>query len=449
MKKIGLVMILFFSAVLHGQDEPRVRLRTRFDPAGSVLVGQPVRFHVDVLVTTWLTRAPIFPKLEIDGALVIFPEERARNLSDRFEGQSWFGVSRSYIIYPQKPGEFQIPTSEVVVTYGQADEPARLSLEPVAFRATIPAQARGLGYFFATTDFQLTHRLEPKDLSNLKVGDSIHRTVQITADKTFSMFLPPVEFEPVDGLAVYPDPPKLEDRSDDRIGFLGGSRSDSASYVIEKEGNFYLPPLSVFWWDLEADGMREAKIPAVEFSAAANPGYASEIPLPLDDEGEFPEEKEVNRIDQIKEAWIPLLLSALFLVLLIHYMLRFVKFSQKKRRERQFRYLQSEEAFFDRLKMEARKGEASNLILHLYQWMDRFSTGEQINTLEDLEGFDKKLGETLSAAIKNRYSAKPSQETSPGSNSEIIQMLYRFRKCRSEARKGEPSDWIQLPELNP
>ena len=64
------------------------------------MVGQPVRLTVDVLVTTWLTGAPEFPDLELPGAIVVLPEERALNLSEDFEGGRWFGLSRSYLIYP-------------------------------------------------------------------------------------------------------------------------------------------------------------------------------------------------------------------------------------------------------------------------------------------------------------------------------------------------------------
>ena len=192
-KRIMLMLVLL-GVNAQAQDEPQAMLRTRLEPAGPVLVGQPVRLHVDVLVTTWLTGSPEYPLFELEGALVVLPEERPVNLTENIEGNTWFGLRRSYLIYPQEPREYQIPSNTVIVRYGQASEPASLRLEQHTFNARIPDEAQGLGYFIATTGFRLEQELNPKPES-LKAGDSIRRTITMYADGTLSMFLPPVRFE--------------------------------------------------------------------------------------------------------------------------------------------------------------------------------------------------------------------------------------------------------------
>ena len=110
------------------------------------MVGQPVRLTVEVLVTTWLTGAPEFPDLELPGAIVVRPEERALNLTVDFEGARWFGVARSYLIYPQEPREFATPAAEVVVKYGGGTRPSvQLAIPEQALLRHDSGASRGTG----------------------------------------------------------------------------------------------------------------------------------------------------------------------------------------------------------------------------------------------------------------------------------------------------------------
>ena len=59
--------VFFLLALPLAAQQPVVR--ARFTPADSVLVGQPVRLTLDVLVPSFFTSAPQFPTFEIPSTI--------------------------------------------------------------------------------------------------------------------------------------------------------------------------------------------------------------------------------------------------------------------------------------------------------------------------------------------------------------------------------------------
>jgi len=332
---------LAFCGVILAQDSetPEPILRLNIDPQEAVLVGQPVRLYVDVLVPTWLSRAPEFPTLEIPGAIVVGPEERATNLTEPVDGQNWFGLRRSYLVYPQEPRQYEIPAEEVVVHYslgGAKSATVGLPIPSQTFVARIPSEAAWIGYFIATTRLDLTQQLDPS-VEGLRVGDSLRRTISISADQTFAMFLPPIEFESIEGLAVYPDQPQVVDKSADREGFKEGRRVESVSYVIQTSGRYQLPGVTIFWWDLNAGRLREATLRPISFEAVANPEYVSELAPPVEKEPAGAAVKEETLFDSLKRSAIPIVLGlglmAVVALVLRRMVPRFREWWNRRRRE--------------------------------------------------------------------------------------------------------------------
>ena len=74
---------------------------------------------------------------------------------------------------------------------------------------------------------------------DLKVGDSITRTVAIRAEGTPAMLLPPTTFVRLDGLALYPNQSLLQDNLDRRTGVQSTTRTDEATYMLERGGRLH------------------------------------------------------------------------------------------------------------------------------------------------------------------------------------------------------------------
>ena len=63
------------------------------------------------------------------------------------------------------------------------------------------------------------------------------------------MLLPPITFAAVDGLALYPAQPSLQDKTDGRTDALTATRTDSATYMLQRPGDYALPAIDVRWWN--------------------------------------------------------------------------------------------------------------------------------------------------------------------------------------------------------
>jgi len=257
-------------------QEPQPLLRVSFEPGPRVLVGQPLTLHVELLTPSWFPKPPQFPTLEIANAVTVLPEG-SLNLNTSVDGNSYAGLRRSYLIYPQATGEFTLPQAEVEFVYAlpnaRPSEPTSLAFPPETFEAYIPAEAAGMASFLATTRLSVKQELDPEPTA-LKEGDSFRRTITIEADQTFAMFLPPVEWSAPEGIRVYPDPPKSTDRGTGRGGFVGGQRVDAAVYVAREAGAYSLPEIEVSWWDLNTNQARTETLSAIEFQVEENPNAA-------------------------------------------------------------------------------------------------------------------------------------------------------------------------------
>lgn len=272
------------------------------------------------------------------------------------------------------------------------------------------------------------------------------------ADGSFAMFLPPVKFESEDGLALYADPPRLEDRSEDRAGFQGGRRIDSATYVIEQEGSYRLPPVEIYWWDLESNRLLQATVPEVEFQAAPNPDFVPVIPLPLENE-----EAEVNIVE--KETWldvakrwsIPAAAALVILFLLVRIVPGLIRRIQKRLKERRQRYENSEDAAYEKLLQANRSGNAQELFGKLYLWLDRMTPPGKVLLLKEFilrEGNTTLQAEveTLEADLYGKEPAGAKQAERPLN----YKILARTRKRILRHRTGRiPSSTVDLPDLNP
>lgn len=69
-------------------------------------------------------------------------------------GPTWRREVRSYTVYPQRPGDYEVSGIEVDVPYstgGAAGTTARVSVNPLRFEATLPPGTERLSYFIATS----------------------------------------------------------------------------------------------------------------------------------------------------------------------------------------------------------------------------------------------------------------------------------------------------------
>ncbi|HZS56351.1 MAG TPA: BatD family protein [Bryobacteraceae bacterium] len=404
-----------------------------------IIVGQGVRVNVTVLVPNYFLGAPGFPELNVENAIVVQPQETPQNSNETINGQTFAGIGVTYLIYPQQPGTFKLPAAAVTVKYASNPPEStemRLPLPAVSFEAIIPPQAANLDYFLPTTSFVVTQKFD-KALKNLKVGDTITRTVTITGSKLKAMLIPPIKFQVPDGIDVYPKQPMVNDIKNDRGEFVEGKRVDSATYLIRKEGDYTLPAIQIEWWNLAAGKVQTASLPPTRFTAAPNPDYRPELaPEP---------EPVVTRAVEKTNPFYPLLGKiagiSLIVLILVWLWVRFARWIGRRWRTSRAAYRESEAAHFSRLRKACRARNAKDAYPLFLSWLSRFKPGVSVDRFL-LEAADDNLTYQFEALASMLYSRS---RAATWSGNHMIEALQHVRSRRSAANFSRHT----LPPLNP
>ncbi len=361
-------------------------VRARLEGNGDVWVGQAVPLNVEVIVPTWFTAAPRFPELEVENAVTLSPEA-AVNFVVQSAGKTFSAQGQRYLIFPQTKGKYTVPSVKVEVSYalldGKPSAPAFLSSFPLTFEARVPTGAEGAKYFLTTDRFQIGQSLDRK-LEGLKVGDSIIRTVSMTADNTVGMTLPVLGFESPDGIRLYPGVPKISEKAE--RGKIEAGQTETVTYVLEREGSYKLPEIGILWWDPQTKKMNKALLPAIEFKVEENPGYNAEVFASSEESGEKPADETKRTIfDWVKtwSHWVVALLGAFLLLLIVRRILWMNGISIRSLLAERKRWrADAEITYFTRFRKASLSNDARASLRELMFWLDRMNTRPLAPTLE-------------------------------------------------------------------
>ena len=226
----------------------------------SLYVQEQLLFTVRLYYTINGIRNPQFTELEMENSVIqlIGSPNQYEKLLDGVR----FGVyEKRYVIFPQRSGPLEIPDIlfRGEVTDGSSNFVFRnLNTRRVtAFIEGItidvmerPASVQADGFWLPVTNLTLEEQWNPP-LAELKVGDTISRTVTMVADGLDGAVLPPFSDMTLTGANVYPDPPTIERTFVD--GNIVGTRTETVSIVATESGFIEIPQISVPWWNVNTD----------------------------------------------------------------------------------------------------------------------------------------------------------------------------------------------------
>lgn len=437
-----LIAIILFAPLRAVAQSPVVR--AHFEPSQNIMVGQPVRLIVSVFVPNYFTGSPDFPEFEMENAVVVMPQDRPENSNIQIGDAKYFGITQTYVIYPQQAGEFHLPTIRLSVPYAQTPPKtttAQALVPSLSFRADVPAAARGLSYFLPTTQLTIAEKWSTS-LKKIQAGDTIERTVTITASKMQAMLIPPLQFDAPEGLRIYSSEPVVRDQKTPRGDFIYGQRVETAKYYVEKSGAYTLPAIELQWWDLNTRRLATASLPATSFQAAINPGLVAELPPSQPNEQTIQTPTKRVAIHWRRIALITLqgilCLAIIFLAYLAVRTLTPYAIALRKNQQ------QSESAYFHRLIHAAKKDDAQLSYAYLLQWFGRvypnqsFSDVVTLHANTDLQGQISGLtGSLYSEAVSSRWTGES-----------LAKELQQFR-ATAVSKKARAQTHGSLVELNP
>ncbi len=249
---------------------PEPTVTVTLDPP-RVMVGQKTTLAVTVLAPNYMPAPPVIPDFQVLNAVT--RPVGAVNQTETKDGVTFAGVRYEFAIYPQEPGSYVLANQQVTVTYA-ADPPntrkVDIALPRQTFEAFIPGAAQDLEPFVAAESIAAEQKVE-RSSQDLKVGDSIKRIVTVKAKGTPAMLLPPAAFARIDGTALYPGQPSVQDNVDRRTGALSATRVDEGTYMLERAGDYTLPPIELAWWNVRDGRIERTRVDAVTLHVADNP----------------------------------------------------------------------------------------------------------------------------------------------------------------------------------
>jgi hypothetical protein len=302
----------------------------------SVYVQEQLLFTVRLYYTINGIRNPQFTELEMENSVIQLIG--SPNQYEKLIDSQRYGVyEKRYVIFPQRSGPLEIPDIlfRGEVTDGSSNFVFRnLNTRRVtAFIEGItidvmerPAAVQRDGFWLPVSNLTLVESWST-DINNLKVGDSVVRTVTMTADGLDGAVLPPFSPTEIAGLNLYPDPAEIERTFVD--GAIVGTRIETTSMVPTSSGNVEIPEISIPWWNINTNQLEATVIPATRLVIATVTG---EVPaeqtvastanleellsqLPVVDQDMIDEQAEAEFIE-VQAAWLNTTIAAAFIIVL-------------------------------------------------------------------------------------------------------------------------------------
>lgn len=302
----------------------------------SVYVQEQLLFTVRLYYTINGIRNPQFTELEMEDSVIqlIGSPNQYEKLID---GERYGVYEKRYVIFPQRSGPLEVPDIlfRGEVTDGSSNFVFRnLNTRRVtAFIEGItinvlerPSAVQSDDFWLPVSNLTLEESWST-DLNSLKVGDSLVRTVTMTADGLDGAVLPPFSPTEIEGLNLYPDPAEIERTFVE--GAIVGTRIEVTSMVPVDSGNIVIPEISIPWWNIDTDQIEATVIPAKSLVIATITG---EIPaeqtvastenleellsqLPVVDQEMIDAQAQAEFIE-VEAAWLSYTIAAAFIIVM-------------------------------------------------------------------------------------------------------------------------------------
>ena len=255
----------------------------RFQPGreGSTWVGQELELQLELWSEGFSFGNQLFVLPEVKGGYLLQADSTTVKLNENRGGVQWQGLRYTFLLYPQVQGRLEVPAFDVSFKssagFGAPVSTFEFRTRPLIIEARLPPGMESGRLLVTTTSFGMEASWKPQVVEDntvqLKVGDAITLSVSRSARDVPGMVFTPLPELLIDGLGIYPGTPQVEDRVN--RGSLTGSRTETITFVCEREGAFEIPEMRFQWWDPEMEVLQEKVIPALALDVAAHPAYAA------------------------------------------------------------------------------------------------------------------------------------------------------------------------------
>ena len=434
----------------------------------ALYVQEQLLFTVKLYYTINGIRNPQFTELEMEDTVIQLIGS-PNQYEQIIEGVRYGVYEKRYVIFPQRSGPLEIPDIlfRGEVTDGSSNFVFRnLNTRRVtAFIEGItisvnerPVAAQEFDNWLPVTNLSISEEWST-DLENLSVGDSITRTITLTADGLDGAVLPPFSPETLDGINVYQDPASIERTYVD--GSIVGTRVESSTLVPVIAGTIEIPEIVIPWWDVSSDELKEAVITAKSIQVSTIEG---EIPSEQAEESignleellaasptvdqEMIDAQEEEEFIEVGIYWLNYIIAFICIVVLTsiyRLVLRpnneeisdYLQNLKNKYKSRISPY-NNERVAFRQLKTACKKEDLTKIKGALITWCDHYSRENKLNTIEGI--LQNPNWSSLHSIIINLqntlyFKDKSAQNVQIFSSKELLKEIKNLRDLKRKQKK--------------
>ena len=244
-KHIIILLLLFQATIGFAQNNvvSEVSINRR-----SVYLGQPVEVSVGIFTPTWFTKGVNFGNIKVNGAFTIY--FRSVSTSKKINGKNYAGVVAIYNVFPYDDEDLVFPSLEMVVE--TPDEGGFKGIKRSVKTKSRDIVVKAVPNGYNANDWLVANNVSVNeswqgDLKTVKVGDVIQRSVYRKAYGTVSELIPPVFWDSIQGVSIYPSRSSIN--TEKTKTSISATRTESVRYLFEKEGTVTLPEITITWWN--------------------------------------------------------------------------------------------------------------------------------------------------------------------------------------------------------
>jgi len=234
--------------------------------------GQQVTVNLDLKTTGFSFSNSHFNLPEVSGAFLMQTDTTTIKFSENIDDETWQVIRYPLALYPQKAGQVEIPSIAVRFNtsagFGSTEKAFEFQTEPLQLTVKLPPGVKEGELLVTTTSFELDHDWQPQS-GTAQTGDAFTLTVSRRASDISAMLLPPIPVFRTEGLAAYPQPPEVNDKTN--RGDLTGERIDSIIWVAEKPGSYVIPGIRFQWWDPDNRELKQQIVPGLNLDILPSP----------------------------------------------------------------------------------------------------------------------------------------------------------------------------------
>lgn len=267
-------------------------------------VNQQVLYTVKLYSAQRLVNAEYHPP-QVEDALLV-PLGTGRHYQTQIKDQLYGVEEQQYAIFPQKSGSLTItpPSLDAEVYDGfprhitVKGTPTTLSIRPA------PTDYKA-GNWLPTKKLTLVETYDPP-LEKLKQGDTITRTITLSATAMPAQLLPTLILDKSKMFSTYPENPEVKNTV--KSNELIGTSTTKITYLLNQSGNITIPALEVPWFNTTTGKTETASLPAHTITIEPNGQAESEA-----NKADLPQAHKVKKTADTATLSVPATIRGSFL----------------------------------------------------------------------------------------------------------------------------------------